>query len=109
MPRCVYVVKYVLPALRASLAKELSKKGFKIREIAEMLGLTQAAVSQYLSSKRGQKGLIIIERNERARELISELAEKIAKKGGVDEMEYLCMLCEVLDFEDDKLKIQKNG
>ncbi len=100
MPRCVYVVKYILPALRASLAKELFNKGFKIKEIAEMLGLTQAAVSQYLSSKRGQKGLEIIERSENAREIILELVELIVqRKASINETEYLCKICEILDFK----------
>jgi predicted transcriptional regulator len=101
MPRCVYVVKYILPALRASLAKELFNKGFKIKEIAEMLGLTQAAVSQYLSSKRGQKGLEIIERNENAREVILELVELIVqRKASInDENQYLCKICEILELK----------
>ncbi|MEM3391769.1 MAG: helix-turn-helix domain-containing protein [Archaeoglobaceae archaeon] len=50
------MVKYILPAIRAMVAKELIERGYKIKEVAEMLGLTQAAVSQYLASKRGKRG-----------------------------------------------------
>lgn len=46
-------VWYVLPALRKEIAKELRKLGLPSTEIAKKLGITKAAVSQYLSGKRG--------------------------------------------------------
>ncbi|MFH1650153.1 MAG: hypothetical protein ABIA93_06390 [Candidatus Woesearchaeota archaeon] len=46
-------VWFVLPALRRELALELKKGGLKQRDIAGLLGLTEAAVSQYLAGKRG--------------------------------------------------------
>ena len=45
-------VRYIIPSLRKELAKELNKE-HKQREIAKFLNLTPAAVSQYLSKKRG--------------------------------------------------------
>jgi len=42
----------VLPAIRAKLARRLLEKGLTQREVAEILGLTAPAVSQYLSGKR---------------------------------------------------------
>lgn len=42
----------VLPAIRAKLAKRLKEKGLTQKEIAEILGLTAPAVSQYMSGKR---------------------------------------------------------
>lgn len=41
-------------AIKAKLAKALKKKGKSQKEIAEMLGVTEAAVSQYLSGKRAK-------------------------------------------------------
>ncbi|KUJ92400.1 MAG: hypothetical protein XD40_2412, partial [Archaeoglobus fulgidus] len=55
-PHCVMMVKYVLPALRAKVALELIDRGYRVKDVADLLGLTQAAVSQYLKSKRGQRG-----------------------------------------------------
>jgi hypothetical protein len=50
---CELVVGKILPALRASVVKELSGKyHMKQAEIAKKLGITQASVSQYLSSAR---------------------------------------------------------
>jgi uncharacterized protein len=43
----------LMPALRAELVKELKKLGLRQKRIAHMMGLTPAAVSQYLNGKRG--------------------------------------------------------
>lgn len=49
-------VWYLIPALRRELAKILIKEyGLTQRETAKRLGLTEAAVSQYLKEKRGKK------------------------------------------------------
>ncbi len=102
-PPCMAVVKYILPAIRAKLAKELIEKhGFKSKDAAELLGLTQAAVSQYLSSKRGQQGIELLDKSEKAGKLIDELIEKIIKKelDLDEEVDYLCQLCMILREEN---------
>jgi len=48
---CEEIVRKYLPAMRASIAKKLYRKGLKQERIAKELGLTQAAVSKYLSNK----------------------------------------------------------
>ena len=45
-------VWYVLPLIRKELAKELLKCNLTQKEIALRLGLTEAAVSQYINEKR---------------------------------------------------------
>lgn len=50
---CEIAVWYLLPVLKSELAKELVSSGLSQREVAEKLGVTQAAVSQYISGKRG--------------------------------------------------------
>jgi predicted transcriptional regulator len=56
-PQCEIIGKYVLPIFRSMLAKELVQKyNLSQTEAAKHLGTTQAAVSQYLSSKRAYKG-----------------------------------------------------
>ena len=49
-------VWYVIPKIRCEIAKELKGFGEKQTKIAEILGLTKSAVSQYLNDKRA-KGL----------------------------------------------------
>jgi predicted transcriptional regulator len=51
--------KLLIPAVRAILSKELViEKGLKEEEVAGMLGITQAAVSNYLRGTRGDNELI---------------------------------------------------
>ena len=48
-------VWYLLPALRKEVAKELVEKHkLRQKEVASMLDITEAAVSQYLKHKRGK-------------------------------------------------------
>lgn len=47
-------VWYLLPALRREVAKSLIEKhNLSQKKVATILGITEAAISQYLSSKRG--------------------------------------------------------
>ncbi len=55
--RCETVGKYVLPIFRALVAKELVGTHHLTQvEVAQELGTTQAAISQYVNSKRAFKG-----------------------------------------------------
>jgi predicted transcriptional regulator len=55
--RCETVGKYVLPVFRSLVAKELViTYNLTQVEAAKMLGTTQAAISQYINSKRAFKG-----------------------------------------------------
>jgi len=50
-PPCEVAIKDLLPLLRAIVAKELKARGFSQAKIAEMIGVTQPAVSGYLKLK----------------------------------------------------------
>ena len=77
-PQCEVIGKYVLPIFRSILAKELVQKyHLSQTEIAKKLGTTQAAISQYLSSKRAYKGL---EQTEEFLPKIQVMASETAKK-----------------------------
>lgn len=43
---------YVVPTIRKALVTELKNHGLKQKDIAPLLGITEAAVSQYLHDKR---------------------------------------------------------
>lgn len=47
-------VWYVLPALRCQMAKAFLEQGLTQKQTAQTLGITEAAVSQYVHSKRAQ-------------------------------------------------------
>ena len=50
---CEVAVKSVIPAIKASLVRELAKKDFKQGDIAQLLGISQSAVSKYIRKIRG--------------------------------------------------------
>lgn len=50
---CEIISQEFLPVLRAVMAKELAACGLSQKEIAESLGISQPAVSQYLRDLRG--------------------------------------------------------
>lgn len=70
-PPCEIVVWYVIPTIRSELAKELLNKGMKQKEISVLLDITQPAVSQYISDKRGHG----IKFNDETQSLIREFAK----------------------------------
>ena len=48
-------VFYLIPAIRKAVAVQLKRQGKGQKEIAELLGITGAAVSQYMSKKRASE------------------------------------------------------
>ena len=72
--------KTLIPALRAILAKKLSGQ-HKIREdeISKMLGVTQAAVSNYIRGTRGDPKLIEqLSSQNQVVEMIDEISDNLA-------------------------------
>ena len=67
--------KTLIPALRAIIAKRLAKK-YEVREeiISKMLGVTQAAISNYIRGTRGDPELI---KKLLAEKQISEMVDDI--------------------------------
>jgi len=72
--------KTLIPALRAILAKKLAEE-HKIREdeISKMLGVTQAAISNYIRGTRGDPKLIQkLAADEQVSQMLSELSDRLA-------------------------------
>jgi predicted transcriptional regulator/bacterioferritin (cytochrome b1) len=44
----------MIPLVRAWVAKRLAKQGFRVKDISKALGITPAAVSQYVKGRRGR-------------------------------------------------------
>ena len=72
--------KTLIPALRAILAKTLAEKhDIREDEISKMLGVTQAAISNYIRGTRGDPELIkklLVE--QQVSEMISEICQNLA-------------------------------
>lgn len=69
-------VWYLLPALRREVAKALVEKHkLSQREVAEILGITEAAISQYRNSKRASE----VKFSPEEKKLIEKTSERIIK------------------------------
>ncbi len=82
-------VWYLIPALRKELAKIfISEYGLKQKRVAECLGMTEAAISQYLKSKRGNE----IKFSEKAMKEIKKSAKAVieSKSDMIKEIYGLC-------------------
>ncbi|AKB43336.1 hypothetical protein MSVAZ_1067 [Methanosarcina vacuolata Z-761] len=79
----------LVPAIRASLAIELVKKGQSQAASAKLLGIAPSAVSQYISGKRGYR----IEFQGETKELIEKLAQDLIDNKVSDFVARICEIC----------------
>lgn len=97
---CETVARHFLPLYRSFVAKELVKK-YKYTQVqtAKKLGTTQAAISQYLTSKRGKKGT---QNYDEVAPLVQNAAAKVAERLTTTDMspeefsDSFCDLCKSL-------------
>jgi len=95
-PPCTIVVQHILPALRLEIARELVEKyGMKRSEAANKMGVTPAAVTQYLSRVRGGSATTLIEGSGKVMELVDEISADIAGgESAIDVLLFkLCRAC----------------
>jgi hypothetical protein len=71
-------VYYILPALRRELAKAMKQAGRSQKQIAELFGISEAAVSQYAHAKRGADVEFTTAMQETIRESAARIADKVA-------------------------------
>jgi len=95
-PRCEIIVQYVLPAIRAEIAARMRDEGISQARIARILGVTPAAVSQYIKSKRGTVGQDV--------EVLAVIDDYIEKyRNDPDELSaHLCDVCNKIKLVFDK-------
>ncbi|GBF09279.1 conserved hypothetical protein [Aeropyrum pernix] len=77
---CEYAAKNIFPSIRASIAKILVEE-YKMSKysVAKMLGATPAAVSYYISGKRGEKFVDRIIRDEEIYSIVREAASLLVE------------------------------
>ena len=87
------ILKNFIPSIRVSVAKELAtKQNLNQHEIAELLGITQAAVSKYLS---GNYSSVIktLEQTGRVRNISKKITGKIVLTKKMEPTEIACDDC----------------
>ncbi|MDR1819509.1 MAG: transcriptional regulator [Methanobrevibacter sp.] len=104
---CELVVWYVIPTARSILAKELFNLGMKQKEISNLLDITQPAVSQYLSDKRGGREIELTDEIKKMiKELAFNLSEGLASK--IDIVAEICEICRRARTEDILCQLHKS-
>ena len=90
---CEVAVRCILPAVRAMIAKELMMKHkLKQVETAELLGVSQPAISLYFRERRGKA--IDLENESDVTSLIEDLATSLAKDNSSPE-DFIFAFCEI--------------
>ncbi|MBI2671052.1 helix-turn-helix domain-containing protein [Candidatus Woesearchaeota archaeon] len=80
-------VWYIIPYLRAEIAKDLISKNIPQRKVAQILGVTESAISQYVNNKRANR----IDLNSELRSDIGRAAERLTKNSNIiTEMQQIC-------------------
>ena len=89
-------MQYVLPAIRAEMALRMKDEGISQAQIARILGVTPAAVNQYIKSKRGAAA-----QDSEVLKVIDEYIEEY--KGEPDALAaHLCDVCNTIKSLLDK-------
>jgi predicted transcriptional regulator len=94
---CEVAVKSVIPAIRSAIARELTQSyGLKQEEVAQLLGVTQTAVSKYTRHCRG--AVLEVREVEGAQPILKETVWSLAN-GEMDKYELaekLCLVCRII-------------
>jgi len=92
---CEFMAQYMLPGIRALIARELIESHkLTQKEAARRLGTTQPAISQYKKHLRGNRAKIL-ENNKEINKKISEISSSLASSNASSEdvNEEICKLC----------------
>ena len=94
---CEVGVKTVLPAVKAIMARQIVEKhGLNEQQTAELLGLSQSAVSRYVGRERGN--LLPIEDSTEILALISQMVTSLIKEPGnkAEILKLFCQTCQAI-------------
>ena len=90
---CEYMMWNGLPVIRREIAESIIKNfGLNQKETAKKLGVTPAAVCQYLSKKRGKIKII----DERILKEITISAKRIIQDDGNSVATETCRICKIM-------------
>jgi predicted transcriptional regulator len=90
-------VKTVLPAVKAIMARSIVEKhGLNEKQTAELLGLSQSAVSRYVSKERGN--LLAIENATEVLTLIDQMVTHLIKEPNnkTEILKLFCQTCKAI-------------
>ena len=90
---CEYMMWNGLPVIRKEIAESMINNfGLNQKETAKKLGVTPAAICQYMSKKRGKIKIIDIQ----VLEEINASAERIIQDNGTSVISETCRICKIM-------------
>ena len=95
---CEVGVKTVLPSVKAIMAREIvTNRGLNEQQTAQLLGLSQSAVSRYMNKERGNN-ILHLENSAEILALINQMVSALIKepnnKAAV--LELFCQTCQAI-------------
>jgi len=94
---CEIIVWNIVPIIRKEFAKNLIEDhGLNQRKVADKLGITESAVSRYISGKRG----ILEITDDEIFDEIKKSSKRIAEKNGSTVIEETCRICRILKSKE---------
>jgi len=96
-PPCEWRVRELIPVIRASMARILVERyGYSIYQASKVMGVTPAAISNYLTMKRSKANIVQeILNDDRSSKLLNDFTKKVVT-GELEIGEALCALCRML-------------
>ena len=99
---CVKTFTKIMPAVRSVMSVRMSKYGFTQKDISKTLGITQPAVSQYISGSRAETADMMT-KNKKMLGYIDRLSlDVINKKTDIN-----TRICEICEFSRKSGVIKK--
>jgi predicted transcriptional regulator len=90
---CEIIVWQVLPVIRREFARNMIENHkFTQKKVAQKMGLTEAAVSRYVSGKRGNSDILDGE----VLEEITKSVNQIVEGNGTSMIEETCRICRLI-------------
>lgn len=108
---CEVVVTSVLPAIRSIITRDLIERHkLTQEEAADLLGLTQPAISQYRKEARGVK-VRVLEKNQELMKMLDSLTIDILNRN-INERSIgmkICNICKKIKDDGLLMKIRKDS
>jgi len=92
-PPCEISVKEVLPAIRSMLAEIMIKKNISLYRVSKILGISPAAVENYVKKKRGTSLREFLEKDPDFMEVLNDVVDKLLVDETTEFENYYCVLC----------------
>ena len=94
---CETIVWSIVPLIKKEIAKNLVKEsGLSQREVAFKLDTTEAAISRYISGKRGKSEAL----NKETTDEIMKSVNRLANGNGTSVIEEMCRICGYMKSSD---------